>query len=129
MNELRQTRDAVYNPPVSHDERMNERLVGDIYVILDEEGQPAVACDDVACLIQARPEWSAQAIESHFDASQEQYVAPNGEVVHQVRRRKGRVWFFPTTVPDLNGATKKPRRTEHRGFLFVVGFAAQWLAR
>ena len=33
-NELRQTRDAVYNPPVSHDERMNERLVGDIYVIL-----------------------------------------------------------------------------------------------
>ena len=34
MNELRQTRDAVYNPPVSHDERMNERLVGDIYVCL-----------------------------------------------------------------------------------------------
>ena len=91
MNELRQTRDAVYTPPVSHDERMNERLVGDIYVILDGEGLPAVACDDVQCLIQARPEWSAQAIESHFKASQEQYVAPNGEVVHHVRRRKGRV--------------------------------------
>ena len=91
MNELRQTRDAVYNPPVSHAERMNERLVGDIYVILDEEGHPAVACDDVACLVQARPEWSAQAIESHFNASEEQYIAPNGEVVHHVRRRKGRV--------------------------------------
>ena len=91
LNELRQTRDAVYNPPVSHDERMNERLVGDIYVILDGEGLPAVACDDVQCLIQARPEWSEQAIESHFKASEEQYVAPNGEVVHHVRRRKGRV--------------------------------------
>ena len=34
MNELRQTRDAVYNLPASHDQRMNERLVGDIYVIL-----------------------------------------------------------------------------------------------
>ena len=51
----------------------------------------AATNDGVACLIQARPEWSAQAIESHFDASQEQYIAPNGEVVHQVRRRKGRV--------------------------------------
>ena len=91
MNELRQTRDAVYNPPVSHDARMTERLVDDIYVILDGEGLPAVACDDVACLIQARPEWSAQDIESHFEASQDQYVAPNGEVVHHVRRRKGRV--------------------------------------
>lgn len=91
MNKLRQTRDAVCNPPVSHGEGMNERLGGDIYVILDEEGLPAVACDDAQCLIQARPEWSAQAIESHFKASQEQYVAPNGEIVHHVRRRKGRV--------------------------------------
>ena len=91
MNELRQTRDAVYKAPVSHEERMNQRLVGDIYVILDADGNPAVACDDVACLIQARPEWSAESIESPFDASQEQYVAPNGEVVHHVRRRKGRV--------------------------------------
>ena len=91
MNELRQTRDAVYKAPVSHEERMSQRLVGDIYVILDADGNPAVACDDVACLIQARPEWSAESIESHFHGSQEQYVAPNGEVVHQVRRRKGRV--------------------------------------
>ena len=91
MNELRQTRDAVYNPPASHDQRMNERLVGDIYVILDSQGQPAVACDDVACLIQARPEWSSAAIESHFNTGEERYTAPNGEVVHHVRRRKRRV--------------------------------------
>ena len=86
LNELRQTRDAVCNPPVSRGEGMNERLVGDIYVILDEEGLPAVACDDAQCLIQAHPEWSEQAIESHFKASQEQYVAPKGEIVHHVRR-------------------------------------------
>ena len=91
MNELRQTRDAVCNPPVSRGEGMNERLVGDIYVILDEEGLPAVACDDAQCLIQAHPEWSAQAIESHFKASQDHCVAPNGEVVHHVRRRNARV--------------------------------------
>jgi len=91
LNELRQTRDAVYTPPVSHDERMKERLVGDIYVILDAEGNPAVACDDVACLIQARPEWSADALEAHFETGEERYTAPNGEVVHHVRRRKRRV--------------------------------------
>ena len=91
LNELRQTRDAVYTPPASHDERMKERLVGDIYVILDAAGNPAVACDDVACLIQARPEWSADALEAHFETGEERYTAPNGEVVHHVRRRKRRV--------------------------------------
>lgn len=91
LNELRQTRDTVYTAPASHEARMNERLVDDIYVILDAEGQPAVACDDVACLIQARPEWSADAIEGHFAGGEDKYVAPNGEVVHHVRRRKRRV--------------------------------------
>lgn len=91
LNELRQTRDAVYTPPASHDERMKERLVGDIYVILDADGNPAVACDDVACLIQARPGWSADALEAHFETGEERYTAPNGEVVHHVRRRKRRV--------------------------------------
>ena len=91
MNELRQNRDAVYNPPLSHDERMNERLVGDIYVIMDEDGNPAVACDDVACLIQARPEWSAQELANHFGQHAGPFVAENGEKVHHVRRKKQRV--------------------------------------
>ena len=91
LNELRQTRDAVYTPPMSHQEKMAQRLVGDIYVIMDEDGNPAVACDDVACLIEARPEWSAQELTSHFDQHAEPFVAANGEKVHHVRRKKQRV--------------------------------------
>ena len=91
LNELRQTRDTVYTAPASHEARMNERLVDDIYVILDAEGQPAVACDDVACLIQARPEWSAQELANHFGQHAGPFVAENGEKVHHVRRKKQRV--------------------------------------
>ena len=91
LNELRQTRDAGYNPPTSHQEKMAQRLVDDIYVIMDEEGNPAVACDDVACLIQARPAWSAEELTSHFDQHAEPLVAANGEKVHHVRRKKQRV--------------------------------------
>ena len=91
LNELRQSRDAVYTPPLSHQDSMTQRLVGDIYVIMNKEGNPAVACDDVECLIQARPEWSMQELTSHFDHHSEPFVAPNGEQVHQVRRKKLRV--------------------------------------
>jgi hypothetical protein len=91
LNQLRQSRDAVYTPPKSHQDSMTKRLVGDIYVIMDQEGNPAVACDDVECLIQARPEWSAQELNSHFDQHSEPFVASNGEKVHQVRRKKLRV--------------------------------------
>jgi len=45
----------------------------------------------VACLIQARPEWSAQELSSHFDQHAEPFVAANGEKVHHVRRKKQRV--------------------------------------
>jgi hypothetical protein len=91
LNELRQSRDAVYTPPLSHQDSMTQRLVGDIYVIMNKEGNPAVACDEVECLIQARPEWSMQELTSHFDHHSEPFVAPNGEQVHQVRRKKLRV--------------------------------------
>ena len=91
LNELRQTRDVVYTPPMSHQEEMAQRLVGDIYVIMDEDGNPAVACDDVACLIQVRPEWSAQELANHFGQHAGPFMAENGEKVHHVRRKKQRV--------------------------------------
>ena len=91
LNELRQTRDAVYHPPASHQQRMDARRIGDIYVIMDDEGQPSVACDDVACLIEARPEWSEAELNEHFKKGEDVYTAPNGEEVHHVRRKKQRM--------------------------------------
>ena len=67
---------------------MDQQLVDDIYVIMDEEGNPAMACDDVACLVQARPEWSGQELNSQFDQHSKPFVAANGEKVHHVRRKK-----------------------------------------
>ena len=76
---------------MSHQEKMAQRLVDDIYVIMDEDGNPAVACDDVTCLIQARPEWSAQELTRHFGQHAEPFLAASGEKVHHVRRKKQRV--------------------------------------
>ena len=91
---------------------MTKRLVGDIYVIMDQEGNPAVACDDVDCLIQARPERSAQELNSHLDQHSEPFLASNGERVHQVQRKKLRVGAAAYMMPghrDLQVDSKKPR--------------------
>ena len=45
LNELRQTRDAVYTPPVSHEQRLRARKEGLSYLVLDAEGSPEVPSD------------------------------------------------------------------------------------
>ena len=87
LNELRQTRDAVYTLlfPTT-----NVTFVGDIYVILDSRVTRS-GLRRRGLFDSARPKWSADALEAHFETGEERYTAPNGEVVHHVRRRKRRV--------------------------------------
>ena len=88
LNELRQTRDAVYVPPRSHAERMEERKQGQGYLILDAEGLPQVTCDDIACIVEARPMVSTAELEAHFAGGEACFELPGGEVVRAITRRK-----------------------------------------
>ena len=67
LNELRQTRDAVYTPPTSHDQSLRDRLEGRSYLVLDAEGLPEVTCDDVQCILDVRPTLSGEEVLAHFD--------------------------------------------------------------
>ena len=91
LNELRQTRDAVYVPPRSHDERMEERKLGQGFLILDAEGTPQVTCDDIQCIVEARPMVSKSELEAHFGAGEDAFELSSGEVIRSIKRRKRRV--------------------------------------
>ena len=88
LNELRQTRDAVYVSPRSHDERMEERKLGKGFLILDAEGAPQVTCDDIQCIVEARPMVSKAELEAHFAGGESSFELPSGEVVRAITRRK-----------------------------------------
>jgi hypothetical protein len=88
LNELRQTRDTVYVPPRSHDERMEKRKMGQGYLILDAEGAPQVTCDDIACIVEARPMVNKTELEAHFAGGASSFELPSGEVVRAITRRK-----------------------------------------
>jgi hypothetical protein len=88
LNELRQTRDAVYVAPRSYQERMDDRKVGLGYLIVDAEGAPCVTCDDIACIVEARPTLNAEELEAHFVKGEEAFVLPNGEVIRSITRVK-----------------------------------------
>ena len=88
LNELRQTRDAVYTPPMSHEERLKERKEGRSYIVLDAEGLPEVTCDDVQCILDVRPGLNGKDVLSHFDAGAESMALPDGGSIRLVPRRK-----------------------------------------
>jgi len=88
LNELRQTRDAVYVQPRSYEERMEDRKVGMGYIILDAAGTPCVTCDDISCILEARPTLNAEEINAHFFNADEPLELPNGEVIRPISRRK-----------------------------------------
>lgn len=88
LNELRQTRDAVYVPPRSYQERMEDRKTGLGFLILDAQGSPTVSCDDIACIVEARPTLSTAELEAHFANGQEAFALPNGEVIQPISRVK-----------------------------------------
>ena len=88
LNELRQTRDAVYVPPRSYEERMEDRKVGKGYIILDAAGNPCVTCDDISCILEARPALNAEEVKAHFLQADEAFELPNGEVIRPISRRK-----------------------------------------
>ena len=88
LNELRQTRDAVYTPPVSHDQRLRDRKEGHSYLVLDAEGLPEVTCDDVQCILDVRPGLKGEDVLSHFDAGAEAMELPDGGSIRLVPRRK-----------------------------------------
>lgn len=88
LNELRQTRDAVYVPPTSHAERMEQRKEDKGYLILDSEGTPLVSCDDIQCIVEARPMLNPAELKTHFAQSEKAFDLPGGEVIRTINRRK-----------------------------------------
>ena len=88
LNELRQTRDAVYTPPVSHDQRLRDRKEGRSYLVLDAEGLPEVTCDDVQCILDVRPGMKGEDVLSHFDGGAAAMDLPDGGSIRLVPRRK-----------------------------------------
>ncbi len=88
LNELRQTRDAVYVAPRSYQERMEDRKVGLGYLIVDATGAPCVTCDDIACIVEARPTLKAEELEAHFIQGEASFDLPNGEVIRTITRVK-----------------------------------------
>ena len=88
LNELRQTRDAVYTPPTSHDQRLRDRLEGRSYLVLDAEGLPEVTCDDVKCILDVRPTLSGEEVLAHFDGGATAMTLPDGGSIRVVPRRK-----------------------------------------
>jgi len=90
LNELRQSKDAVYTPPPSHEKRLDQRREASGYLVLDSEGLPLVSCDDVQCVIDARPELSRNAIESHFEESPSAFALKDGGSIQRVPRRKSK---------------------------------------
>jgi len=88
LNELRQTRDAVYTPPVSHDQRLRARKEGRSYLVLDAEGLPEVTCDDVQCILDVRPGLKGEDVLSHFDGGAETMDLPDGGSIRLVPRLK-----------------------------------------
>lgn len=87
LNELRQTRDSVYVAPASHEERMAERKLSKGYLILDAEGAPLVTCDDIQCIVEARPMVSPVELKAHFAEKNAAFELPNGEVIREINRR------------------------------------------
>lgn len=90
LNELRQTRDAVYTPPVSHDQRLRARKEGQSYLVLDAKGNPEVTCDDVQCILNVRPGLKGEDVLAHFDSGAESMELPDGGSIRAVPRLKGR---------------------------------------
>jgi len=88
LNELRQTRDAVYAPPVSHMERMEQRNVAEGYLILSAEGTPQVTCDNIQCVVDARPMLNPSELKAHFAAGDGAFQLPGGEVIRTIKRLK-----------------------------------------
>ena len=88
LNELRQTRDAVYTPPVSHDQRLRDRKEGRSYLVLDAEGLPEVTCDDVQCILDVRPGLNGEEVLSHFDGGADSMSLPDGGCIRLVPRMK-----------------------------------------
>jgi len=88
LNELRQTRDAVYTPPTSHKQRLNQRLEGRSYLVLDAEGMPEVTCDDVQCILDVRPALKGEEILAHFEDGATAMDLPDGSSIRVVPRRK-----------------------------------------
>jgi len=88
LNELRQTRDAVYTPPVSHDRRLRARKEGRSYLVLDAEGLPEVTCDDVQCILDVRPGLNGEEVLSHFDGGADSMSLPDGGCIRLVPRMK-----------------------------------------
>jgi len=86
LNELRQTRDAVYVAPLSYEERTDDCKVGLGYLIVDAKGAPCVSCDDIACVVDARPTLSFDELEAHFVKGEGAYFLPNGEVIRTISR-------------------------------------------
>ena len=90
LNELRQTRDAVYTPPVSHDQRLLARKEGHSYLVLDADGNPEVTCDNVQCILNVRPSLKGEDILAHFDSGAESMALPDGGSIRAVPRLKVR---------------------------------------
>jgi len=88
LNELRQTRDSVYVPPRSYESRMEERKQATSYLILDAEGAPQVTCDDIQCIVEARPMVSSAELKAHFAEDNMSFELPSGEVVRKITRLK-----------------------------------------
>lgn len=88
LNELRQTRDSVYVPPRSHEARMEQRKQAQGYLILDTEGAPQVTCDDIQCIVEARPMVSPNELRAHFEQGGMAFELPSGEVVRRIARLK-----------------------------------------
>ena len=88
LNELRQSKDAVYTAPTSHEERLDARRQAWGYVVLDAQGAPVVSCDNMSCVIGARPELSANDLENHFGVDPSAYVLADGGSIQRVLRRK-----------------------------------------
>jgi hypothetical protein len=88
LNELRQTRDAVYVPPRTYEERMEERKVSEGFLIMDAEGTPQVTCDDIACIVEARPMLNPSELKAHFEKGEKSFEIPGGEVIRTITRRK-----------------------------------------
>ena len=91
LNELRQSKDAVYTAPSSHGERLDARRQAWGYVVLDAQGTPVVSCDNMSCVIDARPELSANDLENHFGSDPSAYVLEDGGSIQRVPRKKGNV--------------------------------------
>ena len=88
LNELRQTRDAVYTPPTSHEQCLKQRLEGRSYLVLEAQGLPEVTCDDVQCILDVRPTLNGEAVLSHFDGGATAMTLPDGGSIRVVPRRK-----------------------------------------